>query len=142
IDPDRSAGRAVVHATHEGQAVAQITFDWKGYRHMLVIAPGPHRDRLALARDTRKAEKPPEQPFLADVVRRNRVRPKEVGFVHDTGLARLRLIESRRIDHRDIVVRACDGAVAAADAHIVLKVDLTLGTTLDCARRTTVHATR
>src|SRR5579864_729475 len=75
-------------------------------------------------------------------MRRHRVGPKEIRIAHDAGLARLRLVEDRGIDHRDIVVRARDRAVAAPDTHVVLKINFAFRPPLDRSRRATIHTLR
>src|SRR5437660_6348081 len=61
-------------------------------------------------------------------------------LAHRARLLRLRVVELRRLDHRDIVVGARDRAIAASDTHVVLEIDLALRAALDSAGRATVHA--
>src|SRR6266851_202738 len=68
------------------------------------------------------AEQPLQEPRLADIVDATRVWPEEIRVAHRVSLERPRLIEGRRLDHRDIVVEARDRAVAASDAHVALEI--------------------
>src|ERR1700682_43944 len=76
---------------------------------------------------------------MLDGVRRDRVRAIELP-TESFCLSLLCRIELAGLDHRDVVVGAGDCAIAASDAHVVLKIDLAFRSALDCACRTAVHA--
>src|SRR5579875_1696230 len=138
VDAHRGAGGTVVHAPHEWQAVAQVALnreagrDVRGYRRL-----GWRR----LASTHRRQHSTP-QPRLTGVMSGHRIGPKERRVLHGLGLEALRVIESGRIDHRDVVIGTGDRAVAAANTFFILEIDLTLGPALDGAGGATVHAFR
>src|SRR5216683_2272073 len=143
VDPDRRPGWAAMNASHEGQPVAQIALYGKRRGHVLGAIGSSDGNRLAFAPPLAPAaEQPLQKPRFADIVRRHRVGPEEIRVAHRMALARLRPVERRRVDHRDIVEGTRDRAVAASDAHVVLEIDFALGTPLDRAGRTAVHALR
>src|SRR5216683_2094085 len=143
VDPDRRPGWAAMNASHERQPVAQIALYGKRRGYVLRTIGSSDGNRLAFAPPLAPAaEQPLQKPRFADIVRRHRVGPEEIRVAHRMALARLRPVERRRVDHRDIVVRTRDCAVAASDAHVVLEIDFALGTPLDRAGRAAVHALR
>src|SRR5438552_2965376 len=135
------AGRARMHATHVREAVAEVALDGVTRRHgVRGIVPALGFGRPD-ARGLQQAEA--LQPAaLALLVLGNGVGTEELTVGNRRLLAGLSGVELARLDHRDVVVRAGDGAGPAAHAQIVLDEDLALGAPLDRGRRTGEHAQR
>src|SRR5262249_56038050 len=110
----------------EREASAKGGFDREGDWYVAGRVGSLQLSRFSLCLTT-PAKQPAEPTLVCHIMSSHRIRSKEMGVMHDVGFARLRSIERRRINHRDIVVGTSDSTIATPDAHVILEIDFSFG---------------